>query len=279
MDKPTPEKYVELTGLLTEMKRVRENWPQRTPDVWQRCTDEARAELLEERRREEEKRRRAAAAGVIIGGGGSGTPREAPEPRLWEVEPRAEQKYKQADEEYAKARQQAQDQLRGLAEKIDYALFPVAPYFQAQSRTRDTLLVDDWRAMRDMLTPELTLESLKELPLWPGNFDRALYELRLLGGQPATAPTPLAPPATPAPSETGAGGNGKRKRGRKKLSRTETERRDGILARWDRAKGQVPKAAFCTDEGISVNDLDRYQGWKRRREARSAEQNPHPPAL
>jgi len=61
----------------------------------------------------------------------------------------------------------------------------------------------------------------------------------------------------------------KRKSGRKRVSRQEEDRRYGILERWARAQeGGVSRRQFCTDEGITVKELEKIKAWARQRENR-----------
>ena len=66
----------------------------------------------------------------------------------------------------------------------------------------------------------------------------------------------------------GATGQMRRKKGRKKLPPKEEKRRLGILARWKRASGTIPRRAFCDDEGIELKDLENFQRWAQQRENR-----------
>ena len=80
--------------------------------------------------------------------------------------------------------------------------------------------------------------------------------------------------ASPASGENsggktqGGGKKRKKKRGRKPVSQAEEKRRLGILERWDRASGVVPRKQFCEDEGIAVKDLENFQRWKIQRKNR-----------
>jgi hypothetical protein len=74
-------------------------------------------------------------------------------------------------------------------------------------------------------------------------------------------------------------GNGRNRRGRKHLTRTEDTKRQGILDRWEGAKGQTSRERFCQDEGITINYLEKCQACIRRRKALSSEQNRSHPSL
>jgi hypothetical protein len=60
------------------------------------------------------------------------------------------------------------------------------------------------------------------------------------------------------------------RRGRKKLSPKESQLRQEILGRWERAgQARVTREQFCKDEEITSRELQIFQDWARQRENRS----------
>ena len=54
------------------------------------------------------------------------------------------------------------------------------------------------------------------------------------------------------------------KRGRKKLSINERKKRLSVLGKWDRAReAEISRDRFCTDNRISIKELENYQDWNR----------------
>ena len=190
MDKPSHKTYVAtLIELFTEAKRLCENWPQRDPDLWQRCVDETRAEVLETQSQKEEARRRAAAAtgGVMGGWEKSGVAIRINPSESWKyvVEGIADEKYRQANPKYVEACKQAETRCQDLAKRIDFALDPIQYRLWEIPRVRETLLTKNWREIRDTRTAARMLVYCER-----GDFDRAIDELELLSQYAAATPAP-----------------------------------------------------------------------------------------
>ena len=157
-----------LKQLFQTVQTLRDSSPSKEPKLWQERQEQARKQLLKKRGAEAKEKlaeaKKKAAGAAALGGIGYPSRESYPQPKEadltlkleikkpteWEIRSLAEREYRQADVKYAEALAERKQQISDVLKTIDHALTPtVRNWLLTHSRTEGTLLIVDWRKLRD----------------------------------------------------------------------------------------------------------------------------------
>ena len=187
-DKPITDKLIELFQQLINLcNKV----PSKNSELLKKCQNEAEKKLLEKAKAEaeasqaeaEEKYAAAVRASGLSAYCSVGEIDEKPaieirKPQQWEIENLANQKYHQADPDYVKTLSQVEQEMADVAKQIDHTLLIAlknALIYYDYNRTKDTLLVKDWKEIRDSFSIERMVRFQND-----GSFAKTIDALEII---------------------------------------------------------------------------------------------------